>query len=212
MNVLNMWQEQLSKLPALGAQTLCDGKTALVIVDMVNGFLTEGVLSSPRAASVLPAVERLLQFAKNNHIPAIAFADCHAEDCIEFRSFPPHCIRGTHESEIAPSLQQIGGYELIEKNSTNGFLTPAFQDCLHRSAWERVVVCGVCTDICVMQFVLSLKTFCNQQNRGMEIVLPVNAVETYDAPGHDAEFLQAAALQIMQQAGVTLVKGVDHNG
>ncbi len=212
MNILNEWRQQCSTLPGLQAGTLCDGKTMLVIVDMVNGFLTEGVLSSPRAASVLPAVENLLLFAKNSGIPVIAFADCHEPDCIEFDSFPPHCIRGTSESEIAPSLQKIGGYRIIEKNSTNGFLVPAFQEIMQKPDVQRMVVCGVCTDICVMQFALTLKTFCNQNDRKMEVVIPVNTVETYDAPGHNAELLQAAALQIMQQAGITLVKEVAYDG
>lgn len=195
--------------PITSADTLKDGKTALVIVDMVNGFLTEGVLSSPRSASVLPECEKLLQFAKDNALPAVAFADCHEPDCIEFASFPPHCIRGTSESEIAPSLVKIGGYLKIEKNSTNCAITPEFQAWLAENAGiTRIVVCGVCTDICVMQFCLTLKTLCNQANRPLEVLLPVNAAETYDAPGHNAEACNAAALQFMVQAGITLTSGI----
>ena len=47
------------------SKVFLDDKTALVIVDMVNGFLTEGVLSSPRSASVLPECEKLLKFFKS---------------------------------------------------------------------------------------------------------------------------------------------------
>ncbi|MCR5717510.1 MAG: cysteine hydrolase [Oscillospiraceae bacterium] len=211
----------MNTYPKTNSSVLKDRKTALVIVDMVNGFLTEGVMSSPRCASVLPACERLLQFAMDSGIPTIAFADCHEPDCIEFSSFPPHCIRGTSESEIAPSLRRIGGdlnprrnwidtYKHIPKNSTNGAITPEFQKWLaENSHIARIVVCGVCTDICVMQFCLTLKTLCNQADRPMEILLPVDAVETYDAPGHDAEACNAAALQFMQQAGITLTDTID---
>ncbi|MCR4647345.1 MAG: cysteine hydrolase [Oscillospiraceae bacterium] len=209
---LQEWNDQLAALAAYPEGSLRDGKTALVIVDMVNGFLTEGVLSSPRSAAALPACVKLLNFAKENGIPTVAFADCHEPDCIEFASFPPHCIRGTSESEIAPALQAIGGYELIEKNSTNGFLTPAFQAWLAANPdIERIVVCGVCTDICVMQFCLTLKTFCNQSERSMTVLLPVDAVETYDAPGHNADLCGAMALQFMQQAGITLTKEVAYD-
>ena len=72
----------------------------------------------------------------------------------------------------------------------------------------RIVVCGVCTDICVMQFCLTLKTLCNQADRPMEVMVPVNAVETYDAPGHNAELCGSVALQLMAQAGITLVKEI----
>lgn len=210
---LNEWNKQLTELPAIAAKELSSKETALVIVDMVNGFLTEGVLSSPRSAAVLPAVEQLLQFAKENALPAVAFADRHEENCIEFASFPPHCIRGTSEAEIAPALEAIGGYERIGKNSTNGFLTPEFQTFLNgHPELEKIVVCGVCTDICVMQFALTLKTFCNQTDRKMEVLVPVNTVATYDAPGHNGDLMQAMALQIMAQAGITLVAEVQYNG
>ena len=210
----------MNNYPVTNSEVLEDKKTALVIVDMVNGFLTEGVLSSPRSASVLPECEKLLQFAVDNSLPTVAFADCHEPDCIEFASFPPHCIRGTSEAQIADSLRRIGGdlnpdrnrsntYKLIEKNSTNGAITPEFQEWLaENDKIERVVVCGVCTDICVMQFCLMLKTLCNQADRPMEVLLPVNAVETYDAPGHNADECNAAALRFMAQAGIRLTNAI----
>ena len=206
---LQNWTETLAKLPETPANALNDGKTALVIVDMVNGFLTEGALSSPRSAAVLPACEALLRNMQDDAFPKVAFADCHEPDCIEFASFPPHCIRGTSESEIAPGLREIGGYLLIEKNSTNGAITPEFQKWLaENNDVTRIVVCGVCTDICVMQFCLTLKTLCNQAERPMEVLVPLNAVATYDAPGHNADLCEALALQFLQQAGITLTKKI----
>ena len=59
-----------------------------------------------------------------------------------------------------------------------------------------------------MQFCLTLKTYCNQQNRKLEVLLPVNAVETYDAPNHSADAMQNAALTIMNQAGIKLTSEV----
>ena len=210
LNAFKNWKKEISQLSTTSAETFADRKTGLVIVDMVNGFLTEGVLSSPRSASVLPAVENLLKTANAYKMPVVAFADCHEPDCIEFQSFPPHCIRGTSESEIAESLQEIGGYLKIEKNSTNGFLTPEFQEFLtEHPELDKMIVCGVCTDICVMQFALTLKTFCNQSERNLNIILPVNAVETYDAPNHNADLCGMMALQFMAQAGITLTKEID---
>ena len=190
----------------MAGSAFLDGKTALVIVDMVNGFLTEGVLSSPRSASVLPECEKLLQFFAEHHLPCVAFADCHEPECLEFQQFPPHCLKNTSESQLAPSLQKIGGYVLIEKNSTNGFFAPEFQEFFRKhDELENFLVCGVCTDICVMQFCLTLKTFCNQQNKPVQIIVPVNAVETYDAPNHSAEKMQNAAFDFLMQSGVNLV-------
>jgi nicotinamidase-related amidase len=210
---INDFKQQLLQLAPVHAADFLDGKTALVIVDMVNGFLTQGTMASPRCAAVLPAVEALLQFSAENALACIAFADCHTPGCTEFSTFPPHCISGTAEAEIAPSLCKIGGFLRIEKNSTNGFLVPAFQEFLQsHPSLTRIIVCGVCTDICVMQFALSLKAFCNQINRTMEVLVPENTVATYDAPAHNGEMMQTAALNIMQQAGIRLVKEVIYHG
>lgn len=208
---LENWKNQLSELPEISGQALLDGKTAFVIVDMVNGFLTEGILSSQNALSVLPVVEKLLLFAKTNQIPCVAFADCHEPDCIEFHSFPPHCLKNSSESEIAPSLAKIGGFQKICKNSTNGFFAPEFQNFLNQhTELEKIIISGVCTDICDMQFALSLKAFCNQNNKNLEIIIPVNTVQTYDAPNHHAELMQLVALQIMAQAGIKLIAEVNN--
>ena len=209
---LENWKKEILNLPKISNQDLLDGKTAFIIIDMVNGFLTEGVLSSQRALSVLPAVEKLLKFSKINQLPCVAFADCHQPDCIEFNSFPVHCLKNSSESEIAPSLAKIGGFQKIHKNSTNGFFTSEFQNFLNQhSELEKIIISGVCTDICVMQFALSLKAFCNQNNKNLEIIIPVNTVETYDACNHNAELMQLIALQIMAQAGVKLVSEVDYH-
>jgi hypothetical protein len=37
-------------------------------------------------------------------------------------------------------------------------------------------------------------------------------VATYDAPAHNGEMMQTAALNIMQQAGIRLVKEVIYHG
>ena len=38
--------------------------------------------------------------------------------------------KGTLEAEVISELQEIGGYHLINKNSTNGFIEPEFQQWL----------------------------------------------------------------------------------
>ncbi|MDE6088340.1 MAG: cysteine hydrolase [Oscillospiraceae bacterium] len=184
--------------------------TMLVIVDMVNGFLTQGALASPRCAEIIPQVRKLLILTLENQIPVLAFADSHRPDSPEFRSFPVHCLENTPESEIEDSLQalldQVGNVRIIPKNSTNGFFAPDFQKYLWiHPELQNFIVCGVCTDICVMQFALTLQAWANQNQKKLNIFIPVNAVATYDAPGHDAESLQKVALEIMQQAGINLI-------
>ena len=55
------------------------------------------------------------------------------------------------------------------------------------------------------------KKRCDQLDRPIEILVPIDTVETYDAPGHDADLCGAMALQLMQQAGITLKKEVAYD-
>jgi nicotinamidase-related amidase len=185
------------------------GRTALVIVDMINGFACQGALASPRVGSLIPAVARVLQQAKNLGLPAIAFADNHPEDSIEFQAYPPHCIAGTEESHVVAELEAIGGYTLIPKNSTNGFLEPAFAAWLAaHPAIDTFVLVGDCTDICVLQFALTLKTEFNRLNRPARIIVPADGVDTFDAPGHHGDFLHVVALNLMMGNGIEVASRV----
>ena len=48
-----------------------------------------------------------------------------------------------------------------------------------------------------------------QENREIEIVVPMDAVETYDAPAHKADEWNEMAYKFMQQGGMKLVKTLE---
>ncbi len=100
----------------------------------------------------------------------------------------------------------IGGYQLIEKNSTNGYLEPVFQNWLkENSEIDTFIVSGNCTDICVLQFALSLKAHFNRKNENSNIIVPINAVNTYDLDEHDGDLMHAIALYQMMGNDIEVV-------
>ena len=102
-------------------------KTALIIVDMVNGFVKEGALSSPRVLAINERTAELVKACKENKIEMLAFCDSHNKDCQEFASYPPHCICETQEEKITSEIRKYFVGTEIKKNSTNGFIEPEFQ-------------------------------------------------------------------------------------
>lgn len=199
----------VSELPAAELSSFDKEKTMAVFVDIINGFINEGAMSDPRIKDIIEPNTRLLEKCVSEGITAAAFADCHKEDAAEFLSFPPHCIENTSESAIVPELQKIGGYTLIPKNSTNGFHEEAFRKLLEeRPETENFIVTGDCTDICVLQFCLALKTFFTQSNKNVRIVIPVNCVETYDAPYHSSDLANLAAYKLLSDSGIEFVKEI----
>ena len=105
-----------------------------------------------------------------------------------------------HESEIIDELKPYVK-ETIQKNSTNTFHV---LDKKMLEDYDSFVIVGCCSDICVMQFALSLKTYLNQMNMDKKVCVPLNCIATYDAPLHSAEEYHKMALNIMAQSGIII--------
>lgn len=211
-NVLEMIAH-LSGLEPVKINELDKNSTALVIIDVVNGFIREGNMKSERLEDIVPPVVNMMESFRENSMPVIAFADSHNEKSYELKSFPVHCLENTSECEIIDEIKNIGGYTLIKKNSVNGFFAPDFQKFLAENSNIRTfVVCGDCTDICVMNFCLTLKAYFDQNNEPVEIIVPIDAVETYDDNStHNGDLMNIFALEIMGTSGIKIVNSAEYN-
>jgi len=198
--------ETLRNLPSLRMEELEPDRTALVIVDMINAFARQGYLKSPQVEALIPRIAGLLSLCGKRGMPVIAFGDCHTMESPEFDTYPEHGLTGTSESEMVDELKKIGGYTLIPKNSTNGFLENKFQTWLkEHSHINTFIVVGDCTDICVEQFAKTLKAFFNMLNKKVRVIVPADAVDTFDLGAHYAEFMNVVALYGMMGGGVEVV-------
>jgi nicotinamidase-related amidase len=176
---------------------------------MVNGFVREGALKSSRVEEIIPEITRLSETFDELHIPRLVFADCHTNASPEFDAYPAHCMEGTVEAEVVDEIKKTGGYKLIPKNSTNGFIEEEFQKWLKENQQiDTFVITGDCTDICVQQFAITLKTWFNMHNKKSRVIVPVNAVETYDFGLHDGDLVSVMALYNMVINGVEVVMEV----
>ena len=196
-------------LKSFDMDTLEPEKTALVIVDMVNGFVKQGQMASPRIKDIIEPIVDIKQKCDECGIQTIAFADCHCDEAVEFLSYPKHCLENSYESEIIDELKKIGVNRVIKKNSTNGFLQDEFLKWLKNNPkTTQFIVVGDCTDICVQQFTITLKTWFNMQNEASKIIVPINAVETYDSNEHNASLINIISVYNMMQNGIVVVKNL----
>lgn len=199
----------IAQAPTLDRQSLDKTRTAVLVLDMINGFAKEGALSSPRVEAILGETVRLCSVAKALGMPIVAFADEHTQASPEFASFPIHCLKDTAESAICQELAAVGGYERIGKNSTNGFLEPAFAHWLNEhEAIDQFILIGDCTDICVLQMAQTLKAWFNRQDRSSRLIVPISAVETYTLGEHDGDLLNVLALYLMTVSGIEIVQTI----
>lgn len=183
-------------------------KTMLFIIDMVNGFATCGNLYSPRVEKLIIPIANFTKQNINNLYSVIALNDAHYCNSLEFLSYPCHSLKNTFESQLVCELFEIEGIKVIEKNSINGFLV--LNDCILRdfNYIDNVIVVGNATDICVYQFVMTLRSYFNQYNLNKNIIVPMNMVDTYDEPNsHPADLFNIVFLNSMILNGINVTKG-----
>jgi nicotinamidase-related amidase len=212
MDVINKLEDELSG-KTVELSSLDKDRTVLVVIDMVNGFVYDGALSSNRVAAIVQNIVDINK--KTSGFKKIFFLDSHDENSKEFNSFPKHCIEGSSEAELIDELKVAEAGDIntlyIKKNSTNGFITDDFQKWLadNLDCVDNYIITGCVTDICVMQFVLSLKAYFNHINKVKRVIVPKNAVETYDGGSHDGHLMNLFALYNMSNIGVEIVENIN---
>ncbi len=152
---------------------------AVLVLDMLCGFFEEGypLYCGAEARSIIPNVKRLLERELEQNSKIFYVCDHHMPDDPEFTMFPPHCIEGTAEAEIIPELSPYPG-EIIPKRTFSSFYNTPLDEKLEALKPETIVICGVCTHICVLQAVIDAR------NRGYEVEIPVDCVASFDKRAH----------------------------
>ena len=168
----------------------------VLVVDMVRGFLEEGysLYCGHDARTIIPEVQNLLEKELAKGSSLFYICDTHEPDDLEFQMFPVHCIKGTIESEIIPELREFPG-ERIDKQRYSGFYDTDLENKLAQIRPEKVIICGVCTDICVMH------TAADAKNRDYHVEIPMSAVATFNQ-----EASKWAFEHMEQILGVTLLQ------
>jgi len=152
---------------------------AILVIDMVRGFLEEGhpLYCGAKARDIIPNIQRLLEKELKQGAKVFYPCDHHKPDDPEFKLFPPHCIEGTLEVELIPELSQYHG-EIIPKRHFSALYDTSLERKLKELNPEVIVICGVCTDICVMH------TVADARNRGYEVEIPVDCVASVNDKAH----------------------------
>ena len=157
-------------------------------------------------------VVRLVKLFLGRGDDVIAFMEGHTKDSIEFKDFPLHCVLGTSEAELIEPLKSYEDEMLcIRKNSTCGFITNGFQQYLeeNRDILKELVFVGVCSDLCVMNAAIPTKMYMNQYDIDCDVIVPENAIDTFDASGHSRDEYNQIAKKILRLNGIKVPKGYE---
>jgi nicotinamidase/pyrazinamidase len=195
-----------------------NSNTALIVVDVQNGFMPGGGLPVPRGAEVVPVINALAQKFANVVLtqdwhPAghASFASSHAGknpyDLMKMPYgeqvlWPDHCIQDTHDAALHDELHIPHTQLIIRKGFHAGVDSySAFKEADGRTTGlgayfkargiQSVHVCGLATDFCVAWTALDARA------EGLEVSVHEAACRAIDLNGS----LGAAWAQ-MSDAGV----------
>lgn len=183
-------------------------KELLIIVDMINGFVKEGALADTFIQHTILEQIKLIEETLLKKEGLMFIQDSHPKESAEFKRYPEHCVEGTYESEVIAELKKYQEYALnYKKNSTSTIFAPNFmKDIEKMKELKQIVIVGCCTDICVMNLAIPLQNYFDQYNKEINIIIPENAVETYNAPWHNREEYNEMAFKLMEQSGIKVLR------
>ena len=167
-------------------------KELLIVVDMVNGFVKKGALADTYIQHIIEPIKKTIEeFQASPEKDVFFIRDAHQLGCAEFKKFPEHCIDGTWESEIIDELAPYSkDSRTYKKNSRSALFAPGFMrdiDIMRNNLLTRIVTTGCCSDLCDLDLSVPLMNYFDQMNDNIEIIVPQDSIETYDAPWHNRD-------------------------
>lgn len=181
---LDQWYADLATVPFKDAVPEPE-KSAVISVDVINGFCSVGPLASPRVNAIVAPIVSLFENAWAHGVRHILLSqDTHEPDAEEFAAWPPHCVRGTYESQTVDAFTSLPFFdkmELVEKNSISTGLNAGFTRWMQEHPeLDTFIVVGDCTDLCVYQLAMHLRLDANTHQRRRRVIVPAVGVDTYD--------------------------------
>lgn len=218
---LEEWYDNLAPLALAELVAGEPERVALISIDVINGFCVSGPLASARVGRIARPVAELFDRAYALGVREFVLTqDTHDPETPEFQVYPPHCVKGTDESEAVAELKALPFYDtikIVEKNSINSMIGTDFNQWLAaRPQIDRFVVVGDCSDLCTYQAAMQLRLEANAANISRRVVVAADAVDTFDTPvsvardlgikAHDGDLHHVLFLHHMASNGVEVVE------
>jgi nicotinamidase-related amidase len=185
-------------------------KTALIVIDMqrdfidADGYAAAAGLDVSMLRAAIPAIRRLLGGARQAGMLVLHTREGHRPDLSDC---PPAklersraagaeigtrgplgrlLVRGEAGHDIVPELYPLPGEPVIDKPGYGAFHATDLDAILRAAAVERLLICGVTTEVCVHS------TLREAIDRGYRCVLVGDACASADAALHEAALKMVA--------------------
>jgi nicotinamidase/pyrazinamidase len=189
-----------------------DDRTALLVVDVQNDFADpSGSLYVRDGEQVVRAANRQISEATEAGAYVVYSQDWHPESTPHFATeggtWPVHCVMGSWGAMFHPDLRVAGdvvhkgdqgadGYSAFsERDPLSGETAPTILErLLQEHGVERLMICGLATDYCVVETVL------DGRRLGYAVDVLADGIRAVDLRPGDGD----RAIDRMREAGATV--------
>jgi nicotinamidase-related amidase len=132
-------------------------RPALLIIDMVKDNFDESrhLPITPHAKKIIPAINRLIGFFRQNNFPVVFPSDAfHPDDFIFKGRMKPHSLAGTAGAEVFDGLDLRPEDYWLPKPRLSGFFQTGLEKWLKQRNITLCAIGGIATNFCVLTTVL----------------------------------------------------------
>jgi nicotinamidase/pyrazinamidase len=196
-----------------GSGSRYDPQTGLIVVDVQNDFADpNGSLYVAEGEAVVPVANRQIADAEAARALTVYTQDWHPESTPHFEKdgglWPVHCVHDTWGAMFHPDLRVVGdvvrkgtrgedGYSAFSvRDPLSGDTAPTIlHGLLAERDVERIVICGLATDFCVVETVTDARAL------GYPVVVIRDGIRAVDRKAGSGK----RALQLMLSAGAEIL-------
>ena len=148
-------------------------KTAILVVDMLNDFVT-GALKCDRGLAIVPKTAELLRGARKAGVPIVFCNDAHIKGIDhELKLWGDHAIAGTKGAEVIPELELSPQDYVVPKRRYSGFFHTDLDLLLRELGVETVIMTGLHAHMCVRH------TSADAYQLGYNVVAAIDAMDSF---------------------------------
>ena len=164
-------------------------RTALLIGDMQNDFVRQGgTLVVPDAEETVPAIQKLLDLARDSGMRVVFVQDTHNEGDPEWAIWGEHCREGSWGWQVVDELAPNEDEVTIRKPRYDAFYGTNLEHLLRLWGVDTLIVCGTVANICVHY------TASSAAMRWFNVIVPRDCISSFNDFDMEASLSQTATL------------------
>ena len=164
-------------------------RTALIVGDMQNDFVTEGgTLVVPEAEGTIPKIQNLLALARESGMKVVFVQDTHNEGDPEWEIWGEHCREGSWGWQVVDELAPREDEVTVRKPRYDAFYGTPLEHMLRLWDVDTLIICGTVANICVHY------TASSAAMRWFDVIVPRDGISSFSPFDMEASLSQTASL------------------